>query len=374
MALRVGVIGGGQLARMMIAPAVELGLDLRVFAESEGMSAQLAATAVGDYRDLDTVRAFVKDVDVVTFDHEHVPQEVLRALVAEGVEVHPGPDALQFAQDKLVMRARLAELGVPQPDWAPVRDASELQAFLDAHDGRGVVKTPRGGYDGKGVRVVRAAGEAQDWFEALADGEALLVEELVGFVRELAQQVARRPSGDVVAYPVVETVQRDGVCAEVIAPAPAAAERLVQVAEGIGRQIAEGLGVTGMLAVELFETDDERILVNELAMRPHNSGHWSQDGAVTGQFEQHLRAVADLPLGDPTPRSPWSVMINILGGPQEGTIGERFASAMVEHPSAKIHTYGKDPRPGRKVGHVNVSGDDLDDVVYVARAAAAHFE
>ncbi|MEN0021644.1 MAG: 5-(carboxyamino)imidazole ribonucleotide synthase [Microbacterium sp.] len=374
MALRVGVIGGGQLARMMIAPAVELGLDLRVLAESEGMSAQLAATAVGDYRDLDTVRAFVKDVDVVTFDHEHVPQEVLRALVAEGVEVHPGPDALQFAQDKLVMRARLAELGVPQPDWAPVRDASELQAFLDAHDGRGVVKTPRGGYDGKGVRVVRAAGEAQDWLEALADGEALLAEELVGFVRELAQQVARRPSGDVVAYPVVETVQRDGVCAEVIAPAPAAAERLVQVAEGIGRQIAEGLGVTGMLAVELFETDDERILVNELAMRPHNSGHWSQDGAVTGQFEQHLRAVADLPLGDPTPRSPWSVMVNILGGPQEGTIGARFAGAMVEHPSAKIHTYGKDPRPGRKVGHVNVSGDDLDDVVYVARAAAAHFE
>lgn len=374
MALRVGVIGGGQLARMMIAPAVELGLELRVLAESEGMSAQLAATAVGDYRDLDTVRAFVKDVDVVTFDHEHVPQEVLRALVAEGVEVHPGPDALQFAQDKLVMRSRLAELGVPQPDWAPVRDAVELQAFLDAHDGRGVVKTPRGGYDGKGVRVVRAADEAQDWLEALAAGEALLVEELVGFVRELAQQVARRPNGDMVAYPVVETVQRDGVCAEVIAPAPAAAERLVQVAEGIGREIAEGLGVTGMLAVELFETDDERILVNELAMRPHNSGHWSQDGAVTGQFEQHLRAVADLPLGDPEPRSPWSVMVNILGGPQEGTIGERFAGAMVEHPSAKIHTYGKDPRPGRKVGHVNVSGDDLDDVVYVARAAAAHFE
>ncbi|PCE14970.1 phosphoribosylaminoimidazole carboxylase [Microbacterium sp. SZ1] len=374
MALRVGVIGGGQLARMMIAPAVELGLDLRVLAENEGMSAQLAATAVGDYRDLDTVREFVKDVDVVTFDHEHVPQEILRALVAEGVEVHPGPDALQFAQDKLVMRSRLAELGVPQPDWAPARDAAELQAFLDAHDGRGVVKTPRGGYDGKGVRVVRAADEAQDWLDALADGEALLVEELVGFVRELAQQVARRPSGDMVAYPVVETVQREGVCAEVIAPAPAAADRLVRVAEGIGRKIAEGLGVTGMLAVELFETDDERILVNELAMRPHNSGHWSQDGAVTGQFEQHLRAVADLPLGDPGPRSPWSVMVNILGGPQEGTIGERFAGAMIEHPSAKIHTYGKDPRPGRKVGHVNVSGDDLDDVVYVARAAAAHFD
>ncbi|WP_194764697.1 5-(carboxyamino)imidazole ribonucleotide synthase [Microbacterium sp. UFMG61] len=374
MALRVGVIGGGQLARMMIAPAVELGLDLRVLAEGEGMSAGLAATAVGDYRDLDVVRDFVKDVDVVTFDHEHVPQTVLRALVADGVAVHPGPDALQFAQDKLVMRAKLAELGVPQPDWAAVHDASELRAFLDEHEGAGVVKTPRGGYDGKGVRVVRSADDAQDWFTALAEGEALLVEELVPFVRELAQQVARRPSGQIVAYPVVETVQRDGVCAEVIAPAPAAGDRLVQVAEGIGRSIAEGLGVTGMLAVELFETDDERILVNELAMRPHNSGHWSQDGAVTGQFEQHLRAVADLPLGDTAPRARWSVMVNILGGPQDGSLGQRFAGAMVEHPSAKIHTYGKDPRPGRKVGHVNVAGDDLDEAVYIARAAAAHFD
>ncbi|MDF2508624.1 MAG: 5-(carboxyamino)imidazole ribonucleotide synthase [Microbacterium sp.] len=374
MALRVGVIGGGQLARMMIAPAVELGLDLRVLAEGEGMSAALAATAVGDYRDLDIVRAFAADVDVVTFDHEHVPQEVLRALVADGVVVHPGPDALQFAQDKLVMRARLAELGVPQPEWAPVRSVAELQDFLDEHAGAGVVKTPRGGYDGKGVRVVRAAAEARDWLDALTGDDALLVEELVPFVRELAQQVARRPSGQVVAYPVVETVQRDGVCAEVIAPAPAAADRLVEVAEQIGRTIAEGLGVTGMLAVELFETDDERILVNELAMRPHNSGHWSQDGAVTGQFEQHLRAVADLPLGSTEPRSAWSVMVNILGGPAEGTLVERFGAAMAAHPQAKIHTYGKAPRPGRKVGHVNVVDEDLDDAVYVARAAAAHFD
>ncbi|HWS50732.1 MAG TPA: 5-(carboxyamino)imidazole ribonucleotide synthase [Microbacterium sp.] len=374
MAMRVGVIGGGQLARMMIAPAVELGIELRVLAESEGMSAQLAATAVGDYRDLETVRAFAGDVDVVTFDHEHVPQHVLRALETDGVTVHPGADALQFAQDKLVMRARLAELGIPQPEWAAVRDSDELQRFLDAHDGRAVVKTPRGGYDGKGVRVVHGGAEAADWFAELGDGDALLVEELVSFVRELAQQVARRPSGQIVAYPVVETVQRDGVCAEVIAPAPAAPQRLSQVAEGIGRTIAEGLGVTGMLAVELFETDDERILVNELAMRPHNSGHWSQDGSVTSQFEQHLRAVADLPLGDPSPRAPWSVMVNILGGPADGTLGERFAGAMSEHPTAKIHTYGKAPRPGRKVGHVNVAGDDLDDVVYVARAAAAHFD
>lgn len=376
MVLRVGVVGGGQLARMMIAPAVELGVDLRVLAEEEAMAASLAASAVGDYRDAETVLAFARDVDVVTFDHEHVPQDVLGALVQAGIAVHPGPGALRFAQDKLVMRARLAELGMPQPDWAAVSTTVELQEFLDEHGGRAVVKTPRGGYDGKGVRVVSAASEADDWFAALAEdarGGALLVEELVDFSRELAQQVARRPSGEVAVYPVVETVQRDGVCAEVLAPAPHAGDRLREVAAGIGVAIAEGLEVTGMLAVELFETTDERLLVNELAMRPHNSGHWSQDGAVTSQFEQHLRAVLDLPLGDPAPRAPWSVMINILGGPARGGLDERFAAAMAEHPDAKVHTYGKTPRPGRKVGHVTVSGEDLDDVAYRARAAASSF-
>ena len=376
MALRVGVVGGGQLARMMIAPAVELGVELRVLAEEPGMAASLAATAVGDYRDADTVLAFAREVDVVTFDHEHVPQDVLAALIAAGIPVHPGPDALRFAQDKLLMRARLQELGMPQPDWAAVTNADELQAFIDDHGGRAVVKTPRGGYDGKGVRVVSAGTEADDWFATLAEdahGGALLAEELVDFTRELAQQVARRPSGEVRAYPVVETVQRDGVCAEVIAPAPHSGERLPQVAAGIGVAIAEGLGVTGMLAVELFQTTDERLLVNELAMRPHNSGHWSQEGAVTGQFEQHLRSVLDLPLGDTAPVAGWAVMVNILGGPVDGALDDRFGAAMAEHPQAKVHTYGKAPRPGRKVGHVNVVGDDLDDVAYQARAAASLF-
>ncbi len=370
--MRVGVIGGGQLARMMIAPAVELGVELRVLAESEGMAAALAATRVGDYRDVDAVLAFARDVDVITFDHEHVPQPVLRALVDAGIAVHPGPDALQFAQDKLAMRRRLAELGAPQPDWTAAETPDDLRRFLADHGGRAVVKTPRGGYDGKGVRIVSDASEADDWFDAV-DG-ALLVEELVPFTRELAQQVARRPSGQVVAYPIAETVQRGGVCAEVIAPAPRASERLMEVAARLGVSIAEGLGVTGMLAVELFETADERILVNELAMRPHNSGHWTQDGAVTGQFEQHLRAVLDLPLGAPDPRAEWAVMVNILGGPAEGGLADRFAAAMAEHPTAKIHTYGKEPRPGRKVGHVNAVGDDLEDVVYEARAAAEFFD
>jgi 5-(carboxyamino)imidazole ribonucleotide synthase len=373
MSVKVGVVGGGQLARMMIAPAVELGLRISVLAEQPQMSAELAATEVGDYRDLDTVMAFAREVDVVTFDHEHVPQEVLHALVDAGVAVHPGPDALIFAQDKLRMRARLEELGVPQPEWAAVSTLEQLQDFIDDHGGRAVVKTPRGGYDGKGVRVVEAAVDAEDWIAALSEGDRLLAEELVDFTRELAQQIARRPSGQRVPYPVVETVQRDGVCAEVIAPAPRSGGRVSQVAAEIGVTIAEGLGVTGMLAVELFETTDERLLVNELAMRPHNSGHWSQDGAVTGQFEQHLRAVLDLPLGSPEPRQPWAVMVNILGGPASDSLESRFPLALQAHPAAKVHTYGKAPRPGRKVGHVNAFGEDLDAVVYEARAAADFF-
>ncbi|RIJ55745.1 5-(carboxyamino)imidazole ribonucleotide synthase, partial [Clavibacter phaseoli] len=324
----VGVVGGGQLARMMIAPAVELGIGIRVLAEADGMSAGLAATAVGDYRDLDAVRAFARDVDVITFDHEHVPQHVLRALVAEGVTVHPGPDALLVAQDKLLMRERLEQLGVPVPVWARVADRDALAAFLADNGGVAVVKTPRGGYDGKGVRVVRSADEADDWFAALGAGDALLAEELVDYARELAQSVARRPSGDIAAWPVVESIQRDGVCAEVIAPAHGASVRLREAAEEMARGIAEGLGVTGVLAVELFETVDGRLLVNELAMRPHNTGHWSMDGAVTGQFEQHLRAVLDLPLGSTRPLAPWSVMINVLGGPESGTVADRYPQAL----------------------------------------------
>ena len=367
MSLVVGVVGGGQLARMMIPAAVALGIELRVLAESEGASARLAATAVGDYRDLDTVRAFAEGVDVITFDHEHVPQAVLRELVSLGVNVQPNPDALLYAQDKLLMRERLSGLGLPVPDWAPVDTEQQLQDFLGDHDGRAVVKTPRGGYDGKGVRVVSAAGDVADWLT----GETLLVEELVPFRRELAQLVARRPSGEIMAWPLVESIQRDGVCAEVIAPAPSSAGRLADRAGDIAHTIADRLGVTGVLAVELFETTDDRLLVNELAMRPHNTGHWSIDGSRTSQFEQHLRAVLDLPLGWTGCHEPWSVMVNVLGGPEAGSVADRYPAMFAEQPMVKVHEYGKSFRPGRKVGHVTAIGDDLDEVVWQARSAAA---
>jgi 5-(carboxyamino)imidazole ribonucleotide synthase len=368
--VRVGVIGGGQLARMMVPAAIELGIDIAVLGESADASARIAVTMVGDYTDPDVVLAFAKDVDVITFDHEHVPQEVLRALVDAGVAVRPGPDALLHAQDKLVLRERLGRLGVAQPDWARVADAAELSAFLERVGGRAVVKTARGGYDGHGVRVVASAEEAVDW---LADGP-LLAEELVDFRRELAQLVARRPSGEIAVWPLVETVQSGGVCREVFAPAPHTTATVQRVAREIAHTVAQSLGVTGVLAVELFETTDERVLVNELAMRPHNSGHWTIDGASTSQFEQHLRAVLDLPLGSPEANAPFSAMVNVLGGPADGDLDSRVPRLMADQPAAKLHLYGKATRPGRKIGHVTATADDLDDAVYMARAAVAFFD
>ncbi|MCC6270937.1 MAG: 5-(carboxyamino)imidazole ribonucleotide synthase [Microbacteriaceae bacterium] len=372
--MRVGVIGGGQLARMMIPAAINLGIDVRVLAENDGMAATMAATQVGDYRDAAEVLRFSSDVDVVTFDHEHVPQPVLRALVDSGISVHPGPEALLYAQDKLLMRAKLTELGIPTPRWAAVEDERELDAFLADNGGTAVVKTARGGYDGKGVRIVRAGRDVEDWFSTLAEdgnGGALLAEEFVPFRRELAQSVARRPSGQVAAWPLVESIQRDGVCAEVIAPAPSAVGALSDLAADVATTIAEGLGVTGVMAVELFETEGHGILVNELAMRPHNSGHWSIDGSVTSQFEQHLRAVLDLPLGSTETTAEWAVMVNVFGGPAGGTMADRYPQVFREYPSVKVHNYGKSPRPGRKIGHVTAIGNDLDTVAYDVRAAAA---
>ncbi len=369
----LAVIGGGQLARMMAQPAIGLGLPLRLLAEAEGVSAAqvIPDHLVGDYTDLETLRRVTEGASVVTFDHEHVPTDHLHALEADGVAVRPGPDALVHAQDKAVMRRRLAELDVPCPRNAVVTTTAEVEAFgLPC-----VLKTTRGGYDGKGVWVVRAAEEAQVAFDtAAAAGVQVLAEELVDFRRELSALVARSPSGQAASYPVVASTQLDGICHEVIAPAPDLSPALAGEAQEIALRIAGALDVTGILAVELFETTDGRILVNELAMRPHNTGHWSQDGAVTSQFENHLRAVMDLPLGSPAPRARWTVMVNILGGPTDtGHLYDGLPHAMARDPRLRVHFYGKDLRPGRKVGHVNAYGDDLDDCLERARHAAGWF-
>ena len=363
----LAVIGGGQLARMMQQAAIGLGVRIRLLAEGPEVSAAqvIPDHRVGDYTDLDDLRAVVTGVPVVTFDHEHVPPEHLRTLQAEGHACRPGPDALLFAQDKAAMRVRLSELGVPCPRNAPISSLADLETFGFP----AVVKTTRGGYDGKGVWVVRSAAEAD---EAFASGRVLLAEELVDFRRELSALVARSPSGEVVAYPVVESRQADGVCAEVVAPAPDLDPALDAEGRAMAERIATELVVTGILAVELFETTDGRLLVNELAMRPHNTGHWTIDGAHTSQFENHLRAVLDLPLGSTDPRAQWAVMVNILGGSVDD-LEAQLATVLAAEPDVKVHLYGKSVKAGRKVGHVTAYGNVLDDVLARARHAAALF-
>ncbi|MBG6224164.1 5-(carboxyamino)imidazole ribonucleotide synthase [Arthrobacter sp. CAN_A2] len=372
----IGVIGGGQLARMMAGPAVELGLELRVLAEGPDVSAvaAVAHSQVGDYRDRETLRAFAAGVDVVTFDHEHVPGELLAELAGDGVTIHPSPAALRHAQDKLVMRRAVDRLGLPNPSWQAVTDPSDVVSFAASTGWPVVLKTPRGGYDGKGVLVLcdaAALESARDWFT----GGELLVEQFVPFSRELSVLVARRPSGEAVAWPVVESIQVDSVCDEVIAPAPALADDVARAVTAAALHLAERLDVTGVMAVELFETPGSGpgYLINELAMRPHNSGHWTMDGAVTGQFEQHLRAVLDLPLGSTAPVAEHAVMKNILGGVNMD-IYAAYPAALSSGPSAKVHFYGKDVRPGRKIGHVNAlaaRGEPLADVRARATRVAA---
>ncbi|WP_286149244.1 5-(carboxyamino)imidazole ribonucleotide synthase [Mycobacterium sp. IS-1496] len=359
----VAMIGGGQLARMTHQAAIALGQSLRVLATGpQEPAAQVTPDVViGSHTDLDALRRAAAGATVLTFDHEHVPTEALEALVAEGVNVAPPPTALVHAQDKLVMRRRLEAMGAPIPRYTTVDTVDDVVAFSAEVGGPVVLKTVRGGYDGRGVVLTADADEARDVAARyLADGVPILAEERVEMRRELAALVARSPFGQGAAWPVVETVQRDGICVVVLAPAPELSDELGSSAQQLALKLAAELGVVGVLAVELFETADGRLLVNELAMRPHNSGHWSMDGAVTGQFEQHIRAVLDYPLGDTALLAPATVMANVLGAPQIPAMAmdERVHHLFARMPDAKVHLYGKGERPGRKIGHVNLTGDD----------------
>ena len=359
------MIGGGQLARMTHQAAIALGQSLRVLAADPGdPAAQVTPEVVlGSHTDLDALRRAAQGVAALTFDHEHVPTEHLEQLVAEGVTVHPPPQALIHAQDKLVMRRKLEALGAPIPAYAAVRSVDDVDAFAERTGAPVVIKTVRGGYDGRGVVLARDLTHAREAVAGyLADGVEVMLEERVAWRRELSALVARSPFGQGAAWPVVQTVQRNGICVEVIAPAPELSDELGAQAQQLGLGLAEALGVVGVLAVELFETTDGALLVNELAMRPHNSGHWTMDGAVTSQFEQHLRAVLDYPLGDTAARAPVTVMANVLGAPQtpEMSVDERLHHLFARMPDAKVHLYGKGERPGRKLGHVNLVGDRAD--------------
>lgn len=377
---QVAMVGGGQLARMTHQAAIALGQSLRVLAaNADDPAAQVSPdTVIGSHTDIEDLRRVAEGADVLTFDHEHVPTELLEKLVAEGVNVAPPPHALVHAQDKLVMRRRLEALGAPVPRYAEVEKVEDLDAFARGADAPLVVKAIRGGYDGRGVRMAADLAQAKQIAgEYLASGVPVLVEERVTMRRELAALVARSPFGQGAAWPVVETVQRDGICVLVIAPAPQLPDELGAETAQLALRLATKLGVVGLLAVELFETVDGKLLVNELAMRPHNSGHWTMDGARTSQFEQHLRAVLDYPLGATDTIAAVTVMANVLGAAQTPTmtVDERLHHLFARMPEARVHLYGKGERPGRKIGHVNFLGADMAQLTNLRERAelAAHW-
>lgn len=374
---RVGIVGGGQLARMMQQAAISLGIDVALLAEAaDGSAAQVVpTTTVGDYTDLGTLWSFAATVDAITFDHEHVPTAHLAELESI-VAVRPGPQALVYAQDKARMRARLTELGVPCPQFRVCNDASDLIAFGNEIGWPVIAKTSRGGYDGKGVWKLDGPDQANEPFDAkpaTSAGEPVVIvaEEFIDFTRELSAIVCRSPAGQAVAYPISETTQTDGVCVETVTPAPGLDPERAADLQAMALRIAGELGVVGLLAVELMQGRDGRVVVNELAMRPHNTGHWTIDGALTSQFENHLRAVLDLPLGAPDLRNDVVVMTNVLGGDEPDLTGA-LQHVFARDRAIRVHLYGKPVTPRRKVGHVTAVGRDLDDVLRRARHAAGY--
>lgn len=372
----VAVIGAGQLARMMQPAAVHLGVHLRVLAASENecAAAVIPDVVLGATDDMTALMKLCDGAAALTVEHEHVRSDILDAL-SDHTAVHPSGTALGYARDKAALRTKLTELGHPQPQWQVVSDVDAASAFAARNQWPIVLKPSRGGYDGRGVFIIDNREDVQSVMtQPLPEGAVWLAEQFVPFAREVAQQVVVSPHGQAVAYPLVRTVQRDGMCAEVVAPCPDSGEDVQNEAAVLALSIARELGVVGALAVELYVLSSEQgetLLVNEVAMRPHNSGHWSIEGAVTSQFENHLRAVLDLPLGDPTPRHPFTVMVNIIGSDADN-LHYALLHCQARDPEAKIHIYGKEVRPGRKVGHVTVSGSNLDELLDRARHTAAY--
>lgn len=343
----VGIIGAGQLARMTVAPAIALGVNLKLFAESPHDSgAQICDHTIGSYKDLVAVTEFAKECDLITFEHELIPLSVIKGIEALGIRVFPPSNAFEFSQDKAAMRHRLKDL--PAPRWEVVSsDHISLEYPV-------IGKTIRGGYDGRGVFTVRSQEELQ---HALAKHGSILIEELIDFDCEIAVMVARSPHGQATTWAPTQTIQSNGICTSTITPAPVLSEESAMRAQQLALEIADEIGLIGVMAVEMFVKSGQ-LFINELALRTHNSGHWTIEGAQTSQFEQHLRAILDLPLGDTSMNAPYVVMGNILGG-DKTDMYRPYLHLMARNPDLKFHHYGKEIRPGRKIGHVTIMGENL---------------
>ncbi len=332
---------------MTVAPAIALGVSLKLFAQDKSDSAaQICDHKVGDFRDLNQVLQFARDCDVITFEHELVPLSVIKGIEAEGIRVYPPSSAFIYSQNKAEMRKALSDL--PSPQWQVITDEGEVSAFPV------IAKAISGGYDGRGVWKI----ESRDLLkEVLAINPQLLIEELVDFDSEIAVMVARSPHGQASTWAPTQTIQENGICTRTVTPATTISSEVSEKASALALTIAERVSLVGVMAVEMFVKGDQ-LFINELAMRPHNSGHWTIEGSVTSQFEQHLRAILDLPLGDPSMSASFAVMGNILGG-DKSDMYRPYLHLMARNPELKVHQYMKEVRPGRKIGHVNAVGEDL---------------
>ena len=331
---------------MTLPYAAALGIDLITLANSsEDSAAQSSPHVVGDYRDLETVRKFASNCDVVTFEHELIPISIVKTLESEGIKFLPSSSAFQYSQDKALMREKLAHL--PNPNWQVITEPIDWQYPA-------IAKSISGGYDGRGVWKINTKQELADLLKEIPK---LILEELIEFDFEIAVLVARSPHGQASSWAPTRTVQRDGICIETVTPVPEFSASQAEAAQNLALQIADEIKLVGVMAVEMFVKGDQ-LFINELALRPHNSGHWTIEGSVTSQFEQHLRAILDLPLGDTSMTSKWAVMGNILGG-TKSNMYRPYLHLMARTPSLKFHNYRKEVRPGRKIGHVTITGENL---------------
>lgn len=356
----VGIVGAGQLARMMAQAAIPLDIRIVLLAAdaNDGAAQVVPNVIVGAPDDPRALTELARHCDVITFDHELVPPDVLADLERQGHQVWPSSSSMALAQNKRRQRRELSDAGFPVPPFAHLDRFEDIAEFGDRHGWPLVIKASRGGYDGRGVWIATSRAEAVTIWEGAQDsGTVMLAEQLLPLNLELAVLVARRPSGEMVVYPPVETVQRKGICRELRVPANVSAT-LGEDAVRIAREIAKMIGIVGIMAIEFFVSDG-KLYVNELAPRPHNSGHWTIEGAVTSQFEQHLRAVLDLPLGDTKPTGDAIATINLLGDGEEHDPRNRLGEALAGI-DGHVHFYGKEARPGRKIGHVTAVADSIE--------------
>ena len=370
---RIGYIGGGQLARMSALQAFRFGMEVAVYAASpdEPLCAMTPHVTIGAPDDDAALTAFAASCDVVTLENEVLDSSLLlRVRDASGTPMFPSPESFSMIEDKIVEKRTFAQAGIPVADWREVRTEADLQAFGDEFGWPYILKSAKGGYDGYGNATARDMESALAGFKKLGgdSGRAILAEAMVPFTKELAVMVARNLHGTVV-YPCTETIQENHICKDVLVPAPIPEALRVQAQE-LAVAAMEAIDATGIFGFEFFLTHDHRILLNESAPRPHNSGHYSIEACVASQFENHVRAICQLPLGSTQMRRPAAVMVNTLGTHNRPTQVEGLAPVLAT-PDAHFHLYGKKAsKIGRKMGHLTVLGDDLDTLLTHAHTLA----